>query len=304
MNLGHYAPSAQFTTIAISLLLAGGLVYAADRITHPPVVASAIVSDQSAQPTDSTDWEAALYASQAANASSSITAPSTDVVNQFLAAAKSSNLTDTVARTIFVNISNAKSQGLGDDVPTQDQIVAAATAQIANVQSGATSYSYADLTIVPSSQVALRTYGNATMRVLNAHSNASEQATLLAIDEIVEGGDQSKAATLTQIGAAYKALATDLATTPVPQTLAPLELQAINNYLSIATSYNSMSAIGPDSVRGLAGLQSYENLMDENARVFTNIAQALQKSGILFTKDEPGSAWSTLLPTPAISASQ
>src|ERR1700729_2949876 len=104
MRIGRYAPSSQFTFIALSLLLSAGLVYGAIRVTHPPLPATAVESDQT--PTDSSDsstWEAALYASQAANASTSLAAPSTDVVDQFLAAAKSSNVTDTVARTIFIN---------------------------------------------------------------------------------------------------------------------------------------------------------------------------------------------------------
>lgn len=245
-----------------------------------------------------------MYAEQAANASSSITAPSPNVVNQFLTAAQSSNLTDTVARTMFVNLSNAKSQGLGDDIPTQDQIVAAAQAQVASVQASVTAYSYADLTIVPASKDSLHAYGNAVMQALSAQPNASEQATLLAIDEIVEGGDTSKASTLATIGAAYKADATALLKVPVPQTIAPLELAAINNLLSTAAAFDSMEAIGSDSVRGLAGLQAYENLMNENANVFISIAQELDKDGILFTKDEPGSAWSVLLPTPAVTGSQ
>ena len=297
VRMGRYAPSSKFTGIAISLMLAGGLVYAANWVTHPHTSAAAIVSDQTAQPTDSTNWEAALYASQAANASTSLVAPSTNTVNQFLAAAKSSNLTDTVARTMIINLSNAKSQGLGDDVPTQDQIVAAATGQIASVQATAPNYAYADLTIVAASKSTLHTFGNSVMQALSAHPNASEQATLLAIDEIVEGGDKSKVSTLATIGASYKAIAADLIKVPVPQTLAPLYLQAINNFVATAATYTNMQTIGSDSVRGLSGMQAYENLMDANARVFTNIAEQLQKDGILFTKDEPGNSWNVLLPT-------
>ena len=150
----------------------------------------------------------------------------------------------------------------------------------------------------------MHTYGNSVMQALTAHPNASEQATLLAIDEIVEGGDKSKVSTLATIGAAYQGIANSLAATPVPQTLAPLYLQAINNFAALGASYTNMETVGTDSVRGLQGLQVYENLMDSNARVFTNIAEELQKDGILFTKDEPGSAWSALLGTPAVSGSQ
>ncbi len=299
MNLGRYAPSAQFTGIAFSVLLAGGLIFGAERLSNPSAQAT-ITSKQTTPSADSTDWEAALYASQAANASTSITAPNPNMVNQFLAAAQSPNLTDTVGRTLLINISNAKSQGLGSDIPTQTQIIAAATAQMAKAQAPLDTYAYADLNVVAASKTSLHTYGNAVMQTLDAQPNASEQATLLAIDEIVEGGDKTQSATLMKIGAAYKAIALGLLATPVPQTLAPLHLQAVNNFLALGQTYNNMSAVGTDSVRGLAGLQSYESLMNANARLFISIAQELQKSGILFTKDEPGNSWSVLLPTSAL----
>lgn len=300
MMIGRYAPSAQFTGIAVSVLLSAGLVYGAARYTHPPAATASLESDQTAQASDSSNWEAALYASQAANASTSLVAPSSSVVNQFLAAAKSSNLTDTVGRTLLINLSNAKSQGLGNDIPTQDQIVAAAAAQVASAQPQANVYGYTDLNIVASSKNNLHAFGNGIMQTLNAHPSASEQATLLAIDQIVEGGDKSKVSTLAAIGAAYKAIAADLLKLPVPQTMAPLYIQAVNNFAALGASYANMQTVGTDSVRGLQGLQVYENLMNANARVFINMAQELNKGGILFTKDEPGNAWSVLLPASAV----
>jgi hypothetical protein len=305
MNIGRYAPSAQFMTIALSLLLSTGLVYAAERLTNrPPPTLALDTSATPAQTGDAANWTATLDAIQANNASSSLAAPNPDLVNQFLQAAQSSNLTDTVARTLFVNLSSAKSQGLGDDTPTQNQIIAAAAAQASNAPAQGASYSYSDLTIVSTSEVALHAYGNAVMTALSANPNASEKATLLSIDAAVEGGDKNQASVLALIGAAYKADAKALLTVPVPQTLAPFELQAINNFLATSATFGDMEAISTDPVRGLRGLQAYENLMDTNASVFINIAQELHKDGILFTKDEPGSAWSLLMPAPTVSASQ
>ncbi len=303
MKIGRYAPSPQFTGVAVALLLSAGLVYAAERYTRPMASTATIASEQTAAPSDATSWQAALYASQAANASSSLSAPSPSVVSQFLAAAQSPNLTDTVARSMLINLSSAKSQGLGDDIPTQNQIISVATAQMASAQKSVTAYSYTDLLIVPANPTALRTYGNAVMRALSAHPEASEQATLLAIDEIVEGGNKSKVSALATIGVAYEAIAADLLKIPVPQTFAPLQLQAINDFLAISSTYENMEAVSSDSVRGLSGIQAYENLMDQNAIVFTNMAQELQKDGILFTKDEPGTAWSVLLPASAVTPS-
>ena len=304
MNIGDYVPSGQFTAIVVSLLLSAGLVYAAERFTST-TPATLAVDTSPTQPNDSANWVATLNDIQAQNASTSLSAPNPNLVNQFLEAAQSSNLTDSVARTILVNLSNAKSQGLGNDTPTQDQIVAAATAQVANkIASSTTQYGYTDLTIVTTTPDALRTYGNSVMVALAAYPNASEKATLLSIDIAVEGGNKYQGPVLVEIGTAYKNAAVALAKIPVPQTLAPFELQAINNLLATAATFNDMKDISTDPIRGLAGLQTYEKLMDTNAGVFTNIAQELHKDGILFSKDEPGNAWSTLLPTPAVSTPQ
>ena len=296
MNLGRYAPSAQFTTIVLSLLLSAGVVYGAEVLTHPHAAAGGVTSAAyPAQPDDSANWEAALYAIQAQNASTSLTAPDPQTVSQMLAAVQSPNLTDSIGKTILINLGDAKSQGLGDDIPTQDQIVAAAATQIKNQQASTSSYTAADVTIVPVSDASLRAYGNEVMQALSRHPDASEKATLLSIDYAVEGGDKTQGATLASIGADYKAAALDLLAVPVPQTLVPLHLEAINNLLSISATYTDMQTIGSDPVRGLVGLKAYESLMDEGARVFTNIAQEFSKDGILFTKGEPGQVWSLFI---------
>ena len=56
-----------------------------------------------------------------------------------------------------------------------------------------------------------------------------------------------------------------------------------------------MEAVLDDPIRGLTGLQKYKTMGDEAGRVFINIAQALNKSGILFSKDEPGALWTKLV---------
>src|SRR6185369_9993557 len=200
-----------------------------------------------------------------------------------------------IGKTLLINLTNAKSQGLGDDIPTQEQIIAAAAAQAAAQQSNVTLYTTQDLDIVSSSNNSLHAYGNLVIQTLGAHPEASEQATLLAIDYAVEGGDKTQAAKLAKIGAAYKAAAQDLLKISVPQTLAPLHLQAVNDLTRTSATFTDMQSITTDPVRGLIALQTYESLMDEGARVFINIAQNLSKGGILFSKDEPGSAWAGFL---------
>ncbi|HUD02862.1 MAG TPA: hypothetical protein VMR46_02470 [Candidatus Paceibacterota bacterium] len=295
MYLRRYLPSAQFTVIAFSLLFAGGLVYGAELITQPPA-SSATVSavTTSASDTNSEDWQATLDAIQAQNASSSLAGATPQTVAQMLAAAQSSNITDSVGKSILINLSNAKSQGLGDDTPTQDQIISAAAAQVAATKP-THQYTAADLTIVADSNASLKAYGNGVMQILDNNQTASEQATLTAIDNATSKNDPSELDALTPIGAAYQNITTQLLALPVPQTLSPLHLSVVNAYASIAATYPDMQASLTDPLRGIVGIQTYEAQLQMLGRVFTNIAQDLSKDGILFNKDEPGSAWSIVL---------
>ena len=85
---------------------------------------------------------------------------------------------------------------------------------------------------------------------------------------------------------------------PVPATLAPLHLQTLNNLQRVAESFVGMQALLSDPLRGLASMQQYQLLLGETGRVLTTIASTFSSGGILFTKDEPGSAWSALLLSP------
>lgn len=295
MKIGRYAPSSQFTVIALSLLVSAGLVYAAERVTYP-VTKATLAVDAGSQPSDADNWQAALYQIQAQNASTSLTAPNQQTVSQMLQAAQSNNITDSVGKTLFINLSNAKAQGLGNDIPTQDQIVTAAAAQIA--ASKPALHTRAELTIVSDSTTSLKAYGNAVIEILGNHPAASEQATLLAVGTATDKADAAQLQKLSAIGTAYRAIAAELLALPVPQTLSPLHLSIVNDYAAIAASYPDMQAALTDPLRGIVGMQTYEAKLDELGRVFTNVAQSLNKDGILFNKSEPGSAWQSFLTTP------
>jgi hypothetical protein len=294
MKIGRYAPSGQFALIAVSILLSGGLVYAAERVTHPANTAS-LVAD-AGTPSDSDNWQAALSQIQAQNASTSFTAPDPQTVGQMLQAAQSDNITDSVGKTLLINLSNAKSQGLGNDIPTQDQIVAAAAAQVA--ASKPKTYTTQNLTVVGDTNASLKAYGNAVIQILIDHPNASEKATLLAVSTATDKNDASQLKKLPAINAEYKAILAELLTVPTPKTLSPLHVAVINSYSIIVASYPDMQASLSDPLRGIVGLQTYEAQLDILIRLYTNIAQNLNKDGILFTKDEPGSVWQSFLTTP------
>jgi hypothetical protein len=296
MSLRPYLPSGQFILLFSSIFLACGLVYGAQTLTAPKQVFlnSATIPHNPTASAGQGDWQTSLATIQDQSGITAPQPPDSETLSKQLAAAQSSTLTDTVARTLFVNLGAAKSQGLGNDIPTQDQIVAQATAQIKKEQVQG-SFSQADLHIVEDSASSQREYGNALATLLMRNKENEYAATMVALDNASASQDQSPLKNLSAIQSRYQGIATQLVAVRVPRTLAPFHLQLVNNFQKIANTYDLMDDILTDTVRGSTGLQLYQSLTQETFRVFINIAQAFNKNGILFKKDEPGAAWAVLL---------
>ncbi|HVV15182.1 MAG TPA: hypothetical protein VHD55_02170 [Candidatus Paceibacterota bacterium] len=294
MNALRYLPSTQFLVIVGSILLSGGLVLAAERFTRDQYIPGKIMSGVPAQPPADPNWQNTLNSIQGVSQAPDLTPPNPETVGSLLDAAKSSNLTTTVGRSLLINISAAKSQGLGSDIPTQDQVVAQARAQIESTQS-APQYKNADLALSAQNAAALKAYGNGVIAVLAAHPKANYEDTVVAVGKATDSNTASALAALPGIQAEYKAVVRELLALPVPPNMAPLHLKVVNDFSILAASYDDMAQTLSDPLRGVAGLSIYDSTTDEIGRVFINIAQTFSQNGILFTEDEPGSSWSALV---------
>ena len=294
MKWGRYLPSKQFSVIGISLLLSIGLVYAADAATHPTQKATVAVDTQTSSSADA-DWQASLDTVQS---QSGVTPPSTPVqtkVDGLLQAAKSSNITDTISRSLLVNLTSAEAQGMGSDIPTQDSLVNQALSQIPSTPSSATTYTSSDLTVVNDSTSAMHDYGNAVMSIFLNDSDQEYAKTLVIIDAVTTSNDATKLPLLKPIQEKYKTIATALAGVPVPKTLVPFDLELINDYEKIYATYDGLGVLVSDPVEGITSVQQYNSLTQDAGQMFINIAQSLDKNDILFNKDEPGATWDSLL---------
>ncbi len=295
MSIRPYLPSAQFAFLVSSLFISIGLVYGAQLVTQPHTnsLTAATQKDTMTAAVQNATWQADLSEIQAQSGAQLPDTPNPDTVNSLRQAAKSDNLTDSVGRTLLVNLTNAKAQGLGDDIPTQNQLLAYAKQQLASTPTK--TYKIQDLHIVADSPASLHTYGNAIMSALNSHPLASMPRVLQILAEITDTKDSAAPQKLAPIQKEYRNIAEQLAATPVPKTLSPFHLELINEYERLAGSFDDMRLIISDPLRGLQGLQVYQSAAGMSVKVFTNIAQALNKNGILFKKDEPGAAWAALL---------
>ncbi len=294
MNIVRYLPSVQFTVIVASIALSGGLVVAAQKITQPSNNTSSLTSTTPTQTVLQTDWLSTLRTIEGANIGATTSLATAETAKTLLSGAVSTNVTDTVARTLLVSLSEAKSQGLGSDIPTQDKLIAQAVSQIKKDR-GQPTYTESDLVTSANTTAAIKAYGNAVIAVVSAHPRASYPDVVLAVGKATDNADPSQLAVLTAIQKDYQALAQELSKVPVPSKLRPLHLQAVNNLALMGTSLSDVKVIFEDPLRGLAGFDLYQGLNSETSRVFTNIAQQFAQDGILFSKDEPGNDWSSFI---------
>lgn len=295
MRLLQYLPSSQFSSTVGAIALAALLIVGAQYYTARPATTPSLAANTPGYAPGSEDWQATLRDIQTKAAIAAPQTPDEGDVSALLSAAESSNVTDSVARTLFINLSSAKAQGLGDDLPTQDKLIAEAAARLQKDR--VVAYTATDLVTVAQTKDSLRAYGNGVMTVLSAHPKARVYETYLALGEAIDHNDPAKLAPLKTIGEAYAAIAEDLSQLPVPKTLSPLQVRILNSFAAVADTYTDLRAIHTDPLRGLAGLQNHELYLNETSRLFTNVAQELSKNGILFNKDEPGYAWGAYLPS-------
>lgn len=289
MSVQKYLPSAQFAVIVGALVVSGGLVFGAQYITKRPEGTSLSPGGQVI--TD--NWQQTLDQIQANSGVSLPQTPSDQSVADLVAGAKSSNLTDSVAHTLLIKLADAKAQGLGNDMPTQDVLVAQALAQAG--QASSTVYTAADVTTVAQTKDSLHTYGNAFMTINAAHQDANASVVLASVGYGLDYNDPKQLTKLPAAAADYQSLARALARLPVPKTLSPLHLQVVNDLSAMSSAVLDMDAVLTDPLRGLRGLQEFNSLADEANRVLTTLAGEFNKNGILFTKDEPGASWSAFL---------
>lgn len=292
MPLGNYLPSAQFVLIVSSITLAGGLVLTADYLTSTPQANDNVVTSDSPKDIEAMDWQKALAEIQGEKTLAEPIDPA--VFATLKSQATAPTLTGTVGRSLLLNLSEAKSQGLGSDFPTQERLVAQATAQ-ADITRGNPVYTSADLLTVPETEGSLRTYGNALMTALTAYPKTSRDQTILVVGEAVDTGKSSPLSKLTPIEAEFRALTADVLSIPVPTTLVPLHLQIVNNFARITSLYADLKVALTDPMRGIGALNLYNLLVDETGRLLTSLARMFNENGILFASDEPGTHWSLLI---------
>ncbi len=286
MEIRSYLPSAQFTVLLLAVALSAGLVWGTQRFTNPPTYGSSV--EISPLPADDSAWRDELLALGGSSTPPEVPGN----VFSLVSAAQTGNLTESVGRSLLLSLSAAQAENRANDENAQLDILSSALAQTGSPSKQ--TYAQTDLKVVADSSASLRAYGNGVMEAVRDHEKASWGIVAQAVGLAVDNGDSSQAAVIKAAAEDYRALAKELAALSVPQSFAALHVHLLNNFSAEADACEDMASILTDPLRGLRGFQNYQALTADVVSVFTALRDGLSRSGILFTKDEPGYSWNLL----------
>lgn len=288
----RHLPSSAFFSNTTSIALAVGIILTAQYLTNPAAPSTLSANSRP----ENTNWQDTLAAVEQATTLGNLpTPPSESAYQSLLAEAHGENLTETVGRSVFAQLTNAKTQGLGGDIPTQEAIIS----EVGKYMNKKPTVIYiaSQLKLAPNTQKSMHQYGNAVMQVLMNHPQASTKATLLLVGRATDNRDPKPLAGLPVIETEQLEVVRELVALPVPEPLIPLHLLIVNNYQTLAETYPDMGQVIEDPLRGLSAVQKFNSTVAETLRIFTNVAQQFRKIGIQFNNEEPGRTWDSFLVT-------
>lgn len=289
-NIRAYLPSARFGVLVGSLILSTVIIAAALAITQPRGIARIESAGDGIQ-AENADWQAAFASSTAFGDAQRLN----DQAAQLIQDASTSNMTGTLGRSLLISLAAARGQGMGDDLATQNSVVASAVKQATgSAAQKPDTYTQTDLSVVSDSNSAWHTYGNAVAQAFRDNPSANYNNVMVPVTSAMNANDASPLSQLPAIATAYRALAKEIISIPVPQTFANTQLQLANNNTRMADAIDNLSKIVADPATGLIGLQVYSSAFNKDEQLVIAAAKIMQNGGILFTADEPGHDWVVL----------
>lgn len=182
------------------------------------------------------------------------------------------NLTDILSRETFAGIMALKQGGTLDQKSVQDISGQVFTQSV--VIDLPPRYTLAQITVIDANDKShIKTYAETLKAISEKYLAKMGQNELAIVAAALNNNDKKELEKLTPLIAEYNAMIKELRATPVPKNGAALHLSLINAYANIVTSFENMSAIIDDPVRGLIGLGQY----DKNTAAITEVGKNLRK---------------------------
>lgn len=197
------------------------------------------------------------------------------------------DVTEDVSKEFLARYLTLKAENRLDEL-TQQELITALSASV-RLDRQVQVHREGDFAVVSDTMENLKAYGNGIVAATATHQQyASYLALLNAIGLALDtDGIKGKDAFDATRGA-YRAMVDEYATLAVPKSIAGDHLEYLNLFEKAIAPLPDIERVAIDPVRGIAGLQQYQENLSKATLMLKRIGGKIDPDGILFSKDEPG----------------
>lgn len=195
--------------------------------------------------------------------------------------------TDRLSRELFAKYLSIKQSGAPFTAEDEEKLL---TDFLSRYPESKPSKLYAESDIVfaaTDDDAALRAYGNAIGKIINAHREGGENE-LIIFERALQNEDALDLANLEGRAKRYETLLSGFRAVPAPKSAAVLHIDLLNSIEGLKESVEGMAGAFTDSVRALSAATAYPVAVEKLAKTFADLSSLLRGSGIMFGESEPG----------------
>ncbi len=179
-------------------------------------------------------------------------------------------------------------RGAGPISRSEDQVIAETVEQISKNAVSDTIFDVKDIIISSdTSDVAIRTYGNAVASILINESNPDLENELLLLKDYLESPEAKNAAKINELAAIYKKYRDETLNIPVPNLFVKQHLDLINVYHAMYMNIDAMTKASADPMLAFARLKRYEDDVTGLSYAFVNMYNAFIPYARVFELNDP-----------------
>lgn len=186
------------------------------------------------------------------------------------------SLTDQVSQNIAVNYFSAKQE----DAVTpeyQNELVTRISDDLDQMSVNESVYGYADIVTFPADKEREKTYAN-NLSVIQI-TNFSKMAAIPNTNPDLY---------LATLSTAYQNFSKEVIAEPVSEPLADIHIAIANNFYNFGSILEELGNYAKDPIAGLLALKKYGEIIDSQPRLYEQLKNYLDNSGIIFTEEDPG----------------
>lgn len=207
-------------------------------------------------------------------------------------------LTDAFARNFFALYLSAKASNGGVALSADQTSALANQAMTQLSQSVAPTVDFktaADIKVSGTGSDALRAFAIAAEAVLKQNATNSTMSEIGYFQAAVENGDTSALTHLAALAKSYRDSAVGIATLPVPQELAGVDLSIVNAIARLSEIDNDFARVNTDPLTAMLALEQYPQteLMAEHS--FVTLANIYAAAGVVLPNGTPGASFVNIM---------